>query len=306
MPFRIRPVHTGTLAASLMILLAACGDDSNSPSNDDSAIDQTEAQSIADEVSAELAGISSSFSLGDLANPGGDAAVRAGYRGPGALVRIPGCPTFSDDTPADTDEDGVPDDLTLSYDPEVCILANRAGTAEFTLRGEIRVQDLSATDVAGRLSFDDFRAQFVYGDRTFSREVDGALRAQFSGQEVAASDSTTVVQKVTGRPDATLAKALTIHFAATNEDFALDQPLPDGDFSVDGILRRTSGDRRRTLEVITTSLLEYDASCLNDNRIVDGSLVIHFDSETHEATVMVSYNGCGVAPTVTLVSGPAT
>lgn len=309
MQLRIRPAHAGALLfSSLFVLsLAACSDDSSSPSNDDSAITEAEAQSIAAEVSAELAGLSSTFSLGDLTNPGGEEpTLQAGYKGPGALVRIPGCPTLSEDSPADDDEDGLPNDLTLSYDPTVCILTNRAGTAEFTLRGTIRVQDLSETEIAGRLSFDEFRARFVYDDRIYSREVDGALRAQFAANGFEASDSTTVVQKATGHPDATLAKALTIQFSPDNDDFALNAPLPDGGFSIDGAVRRTAGDKRRELQVVTTELLQYDASCLNDNRIVGGALHIDFDSETNQATVNVEFNGCGVAPTVTLVSGPVT
>jgi hypothetical protein len=39
---------------------------------------------------------------------------------------------------------------------------------------------------------------------------------------------------------------------------------------------------------------------------VAGDLNAFFESDENAATVNVVWNGCGVAPTVTIVSGPAT
>ncbi len=301
----VRPAHAGALLASLVLIVAGCGDSTNAPTDDTSAITQTEAQAVGAEVVGEIAGLSATSSLGDLLNPGGDLPATANPRTPG-LARIEGCPALSETPPTDADEDGIPDDLTLTYDPTICILTSRGGQAELTVRGAIRIQDLSVSDLAARVTFDAFRAQFTYNDRVVSRQVDGKVQLETSSAGFVGSDSTRVVQRATGHPNASLTKRWAVTFAADGNDFVVAEPLPDGEFTLIGTLERTAGDRRRSFDVQPVEPLVYDASCVADNRIVAGELNVIFDSNTNYANINIVWNGCGVDPTITLVTGPVT
>jgi hypothetical protein len=298
MLFRTRPALAGIFLASLT-LLAACGDDDNGPNNDDSELTQAEADAISEELREEIAGLSATTSLSTLFNPGNAPTVAGAVRAP--------CPSLSEEPVTDTDEDGIPDDLTATFNPADCIFTSWGGQAVLTLDGEVRVEDLSESDPALRISFDEFEGLFTYNNRAFRREANGKVQLETSATGFAGYDSTSVEQEATGRADATLRKGWSISFtSAAEEDFTVNQPLPDGAFDLNGSLRRTWGDKVREFTVTTVEPLEYDASCVSDDRIVAGELDAEFDSDEHHATVNIVWNGCGVDPTVTIVSGPAT
>jgi hypothetical protein len=298
MLFRNRPALAGAFFASLT-LLAACGDDDNGPTNDDTELTQAEANALGNELREEIAGLSATTSLSTILNPGNAPAAAGAVRAP--------CPTLSEDPITDADEDGIPDDLTATFNPTDCILTSWGGQAVLTLDGAIRVEDLSESDPALRISFDEFEGLFTYNNKALRREANGRVQFETSAAGFAGYDSTTVEQEATGRPDASLKKGWSIAFTtAEEEDFTVNQPLPDGEFDLNGSLRRTWGDKVREFNVTTVAPLEYDASCISDDRIVAGELDAEFDSEEHHATVNIVWNGCGVDPTVTIVTGPAT
>lgn len=303
MQFRTRPAFAGVLLASLT-LLAACGDDDNGPTNDDTALTQAEANALADELREEIAGLSATTTLSGIFNPG-ELPTTAGFTGPNAFRAS--CPTLSENPPTDEDEDDIPDDVVASFSPADCILTSWGGQATLTLDGEIRVQDPSTEDAAIRLTFDQFVALFTYNSKAVRREVNGSQQLSVSGTGFSGYDSTTVEQEQTNRPDAELRKRWSVSFVeAAPGGFEVFQPLPAGFINVDGDFRRTWGDKVRTFEVETVDALEYAPSCVADDRIVAGEINAYFLSEEHEATVNVVWNGCGVAPTVTIVSGPPT
>jgi hypothetical protein len=301
MLFRTRPALAGVLLTSLT-LLAACGDDDNGPTNDDTELTQAEANAFADELREEIAGLSTTTSLGTILNPEG-LPTSPGFEGPNALRA--GCPEFSEDPITDADEDGIPDDVTASFNPTDCILTSWGGQAVWTLDGDIRVRDVSEVDPAIRLTFDEFTSLFTYNNRALRREVNGSLQLAVSEGGFSGYDSTTVEQEKTGHPDASLRKRWALSFEADDpEEFAVSLPLPLGYFELNGDVRRTWGDKVRTFEVTTVEPLEYDPGCSADDRIIAGEIDAAFQSEEHAATVNVVWNGCGVAPTVTIVSGP--
>lgn len=305
MQLRFRPALAGAVLASLTLALAACGDD-NGPTNDNSELTQAEATALGDELRQEIAGLASTTNLGTILDPGGNIPVSAGFAGPRSLVRAP-CPAWSEDTPTDADEDGIPDDLTATFRPADCIFTSWGGLAVLTLDGAIRVQDISTTDPALRITFDAFQGLFTYNNKALRREANGKVQLAVLPDGFAGYDSTSVDQQLTAHPDASLKKGWSIAFTADNaEDFSINQPLPDGVFDLNGSLRRTWGDKRRSFSVTTVTGLQYDASCLSDDRIVAGELNAEFESTEHQATVNIVWNGCGVAPTVTIVSAPVT
>lgn len=298
--FRTRPAIAGAVFASLALLLAACGDDDNGPTTDDTELTQAEANAIGDEMREEIAGLSATTSLSTILDPGGVAVA------PNGLVRAP-CPELSEDPITDADADSIPDDLTATFNPADCIFTSWGGQAVLTLDGSVRVEDLSTTDPALRIRFNEFEGLFTYDNRALRREVNGKLQLETSAAGFSAQDSTTVEQEATGRPDASLRKGWTVVFTSgEEEDFTVNQPLPSGSFDLNGSLRRTWGDKVRSFTVETVEPLEYSAACVSDDRIVAGELNAEFESTEHQATVNIVWNGCGVAPTVTIVSGPVT
>ena len=306
MQLRFRPALAGAAFASLTLLLAACSGDDNGPTNDDTELSQAEATAIGDELRQEIASLASTTNLGTILDPGGDIPVSAGFKGPRSALRAP-CPAWSEDVPTDADEDGIPDDLTATFNPTDCIFTSWGGQATLTLDGAIRVRDISETDPALRITFEDFEGLFTYNNKALHRTANGSVQLAVLGDGFAGYDSTSVEQELTDHPDASLRKGWSISFEAESaEDFSIGQPLPDGVFNLNGSLRRTWGDKVRRFEVTTVAGLEYDASCLADDRIVAGELNAEFQSTEHQATVNVVWNGCGVAPTVTIVSGPVT
>jgi hypothetical protein len=248
MLLRTRPAFAGVLLASLT-LLAACGDDDNGPTNDDTALSQAEANAFADELREEIAGISQSATLAGILTPQGP-ETGAGFRGPNGVRAA--CPELSENPVTDEDEDGVPDDVTATFSPSDCILTSWGGQAVLTLDGEIRVQDPSTEDAAIRLTFDEFVALFTYNNKALRREVNGKLQLAVNNDGFAGYDSTTVDQEQTGRPDASLRKRWSLSFAADDEGgFVVNAPLPDGVINVNGDLRRIWGDKTRNFSVTT-------------------------------------------------------
>src|SRR3990172_1272875 len=112
---------TGVAAIGLT-LMACSSSDSNAPGNG-APLTQADAQVISDEMQAEVAAFNSGGSIPDLMS------CRFGFF-PGATRLFPGpmhfgdppagCPTLDPPIPGDADSDGIPDILTLSFNPATC------------------------------------------------------------------------------------------------------------------------------------------------------------------------------------------
>jgi len=295
--------------AAITLILAACnGSDSSSPEAG-TPLTMADAQAISNEMQGELAGITSGASVQDFlappltALPGADRA----FHGPIFFNPLSNCPIPSENPPTDTDGDGVPDNLTLSFEPPAeCTFTSPRGNAVLELSGNVTISDPSAVDRGIRIEFQDFQKKTTVNETTFFlRRVDGVLQQISSATGFSATDNTTVTWESSQFPTAELAKAWQVDFVAdAGATFSHRFHLPSGILTVVGKTTRTHGGLIRSLSVETTDPLHFDASCAADNRIVSGTLTIVHTGPSGTSTITIVFNGCGQDPTVTLVTGP--
>jgi hypothetical protein len=301
-----RPVRTGTLVASLALGLAACSDSSGPTGT--APLTQAEAQAVGVEMQGEVAGITAGASLQGFFAPSFAPIPEAVRAAGGALhfVRPPNCPTFSEFPPTDADGDHVPDNLTLTFDPATCTFTDHRGNT-IALSGGVMITDPSQVNPGVRVAFAAFQNQVTLADnKFFRRSVDGVWQLVSDSSGFSATDSTTTEHESSERGLATLAKAWQVDFVADpGEVFGHDHSLPSGDFTISGSTSRSHGSESKSFTITTVTPLHHDATCADDQRIVSGELhIVHIDARG-TATVDIVFNGCGVEPTITLVSGPA-
>jgi hypothetical protein len=297
--------------AAIGLTLAACSSsDSNAPGGA-APLTQADAQAIGEEMQTEVAGLSDGASLNNFltpsfsAPPGAVRAFHGAFHGPVFFTpRSAGCPALSENPPTDTDGDGVPDNLTLTFDPATCTFTRPGGHASLELSGAITVSDPSTVGKGLRLAFATFQQKFTIEDSIFfQRSVDGVWQLTSDSSGFAATDSTTVLNTSSQRPSSELAKAWQVTFGAdSGSTFGPCLRLPSGDFIINGTTTRTHDTVTRSFSVTTVAPLHRDVTCDAESKIVSGELdVIHTDS-AGTATVHITYNGCGQDPTIALVT----
>jgi hypothetical protein len=145
--------------AAIGLTLAACSSsDSNAPGNA-APLTQADAAVIGDEMQTEVAAFSSSGSIPDLMScrfgffPG---AIRL-FHGPIHFGNPPaGCPTLDPASPTDTDGDGIPDIVKLTFDPATCTFTRPGGEATMELSGSVTIS-FATRSVTGT-----FASYFLY------------------------------------------------------------------------------------------------------------------------------------------------
>jgi hypothetical protein len=301
-----RPAGTGALFATLALGLAACKGDPIAPGAA-APLTQAEAQAVGVEMQGEIAGITAGASLQGLLTPSfaaPPAAVRA-FGGPLHFVPPANCPTFSEFPPTDADGDHIPDNLTLTFDPATCSYTGNGGNS-IELSGAVTITDPSQVNPGLRVTFAAFQHKATLANgKFFRRAEDGVWQLVSDTSGFAATDSTTTVHESTDRGLATLAKAWQVNFQVdAGQVFGHDHALPSGDFTVNGSTSRTHGAESKSFTITTVTPLHHDATCTDDQKVVSGELhAVHTDPRG-TATVNIVFNGCGVQPTITLVTGP--
>jgi len=293
--------------AAIGLTLAACSStDSTAPGNA-APLTQAEAQVIGDEMQTEVAAFSSASSMPDLMSfrfgffPG---ALRL-FHGPIHFGTLPvGCPTLGD--PTDSDQDGIPDNLIVSFDPTVCTFTRPGGEVTLELSGSVTISDPPLATNGLGLDFDQLQQKLtIQNSDYFLRRVDGPWQLTSDDAGFEATDMTTVTHESTLHGTRTLAKAWHVTFTAeAGSTFSPHQPLPSGDFVIDGTTQRTRDGVTKSLQIVTPdgAPLHRDATCTADNKIVSGTLRITTTNASGTQTVEITFNGCGVDPTVTLVT----
>jgi hypothetical protein len=291
--------------AAIGLTLAACNSDTGAP-NGAAPLTQADAQAIGDEMQTEVAGINDGASLTSFMTPSFAAppgAIRA-FHGPLFFNPVSGCPTLSENPPVDSDSDGVPDNLTLTYDPTICTFGHPGGHATLELSGTVNISDPSATARGFRLSFGTFQQKFTVNDSIFfQRSVDGPWQLVADSSGFSSVDSTTVTNTSSKYPTSTLAKAWVVSFVADSGSVAFPRwHLPSGDFDIHGETTRTRDTVTKTFSVNTPVPLHRDITCTAHNKIVSGEVDVAHTGPEGSATVHIIFNGCGVDPTVNLVT----
>jgi hypothetical protein len=295
--------------AAIGLTLAACSSsDTNAPRNT-APLTQADAQVIGDEMQTEVAAFSSGGSLPDLMScrfgffPG---ALRL-FHGPIRFGNPPaGCPTLDPATPADADGDGIPDILTLSFNPATCTFTRPGGEATMELSGSVTISDPSQTPPANglHLHFEGLQQKVtLLSSDYFLRKVNGDWQLTSDATGFEATEQTTVRHESSSHPTSDLGKIWNVVFTAeAPATFSPHEPLPSGDFLINGSTTRTRDAVTRTFQIETVTPLHRDVSCTEDNRFVSGELKITTTNTSGTQTVDIIFNPCGQDPTVTLVT----
>jgi hypothetical protein len=287
------PIRFASILA-LLIALAACnpGGGSNDPSQQelleygDTAAD--EFVQTGDEL-----GFQESFNAG-FANAG--AVTPAGLS---AAALPAGCRTITAGANTDTDGDGIPDDMTLTFDPTKCVKTGPFG-GTISKGGSIRFQDNSATPDRAHtttltgMGFTETRPNGVVVNvtRNGTRNI-----TQVGTTSLTRIASITGTYTHTNRPVITWTNNLTWTYQAAGAGVIgnVGTPLPQGGVTVNGPISFTRNGVLRQFTVSTVSALNYDPGC--PNRVFVGGTVRLVGANK---TVEIIFNACGANPPRTI------
>lgn len=310
----IRPsrlTQATTFLAGLTLVLSACSDGTNGtgpmPGNT-TPLTQAEAQQVGQEMRDEASGFARGASLADMLAPSFEMPLLASsvFLGPRSFSTPPGCATLSENPPTDADGDGVPDNLTITYDSTACTFTSFDGSAVFSKSGTIHVVDPSQTvRRAIRFEFGALKSTFVFNDTIFFvRQLDGVTQLVADSSGYSAVDSTTVHRESSRFGTADISKRWVVTFTADpGQFFSYHSEPPSGDLNIQGTTSRSRSGSTRTFAVATTTPLHFDSTCSADDRIVSGELDVTYATPDAVTTIVVTWNGCGVEPTVTTTTG---
>ncbi len=293
----MRKLQAAGFAAALALLAGACGSDNNDP-----AITDEQGAAIGEAIASQLATAPSSFTATDFtatATGGGiffsrgGLSVRRPAGGP-ALTLQPPCGVPSD--PTDSDQDGVPDDATYTF------LAADCSGPGYEVTGSIRIQDVQAA-VGYIATYANFKTTFFgQGNEFVSLEFDGSHGVSGSVSLAALAEDLTVTlsanqggQNFSG----TVSNDWSLSFDASNDDLAMDSPLPDGSFDINGSFDYNISGTRAGFDITTVSPLVFDSSCGLDWPFSTGEVRAHLVGEGANVYAKIVYTGCGTAPDVT-------
>jgi hypothetical protein len=213
-----------------------------------------------------------------------------------------GCRTITGST-ADTDGDGVPDDITYEFDAVKClqnVSAIRGGGTQ-TISGKIQIIDPSATkdrsfretitalkyvrDPALKPKFTETRD----GTREITQSGDSALTKAYN---------ITLVRQVALRAKVTFVNKMKFVYQVSGTGtIDLNQPLPAGTFTLTGSNEFTVGNKiSRVFTTSTQAALVYDPGCASQ-RIVGGELRL----TTPKTEIKIVFQACGTEPVVSRV-----
>ncbi|HJU66486.1 MAG TPA: hypothetical protein VJ596_12440 [Gemmatimonadaceae bacterium] len=310
MPF-LANIFRRSSALTLAAILAACSD-YNAPVD---TLTPEEVEVVASAVNSEV-----ELSLSSLLPENASNILnlrRAARRGGLMLGRPAGgaffaeelaCGTPSQDPAVDSDDDTVPDDLTMTFALPACHFESEGSAIDFT--GTVRVVD--PTPAVGGLAFD-----VTLGDLTFAFEShggagslsrDGTQQVRVAGSGLSQTHDFTLVSEFTGEPAATVENEWSASFVpAQGQSVTFGLPLPDGTYTIDGELHWTQGDRYAVFAIDTYTALEYDATCHQQGAaspFQSGEVHVVLDDNDGAAYVRIRYESCGV-PEVVFVGGNA-
>ena len=295
---------------------AACGGDSTSPLDlepeEFEALGETvalEIESSALQLTADGAqaytDVPAAFMLGSPTSEhilGPAARNVVPLREPMRQVVDQECGVPSQEVPADSDEDGVPDNLQITFALPACHIVTEDFTMDLT--GMFHISDPTPGTAGMALAFgmDNFRVDMSNAEfsATVTRNGDGTVSVLETG--LSQTQEWTESVRVDGFPAISAAIDWSATFAATGGEIVANEPLPDGTFTPNGTFVYREGNRQSAFSVTTVEALQYSAECaagvaeaLADTPFTDGVLRIAFAGQEGVGFVQVSYAECGFA-----------
>ncbi len=287
----------GLVAAAALVVLVGCSD-SSGPAGGDVLTD------------AELAEIEVAF--------GDDADLSMGALFHGGMVNAfhPVTPMFMGPhrnpltclvigplPVEDTDQDGVPDSLTMQFVPDPCVI--NLGRTAIKFSGSVTVSD-PVPDQAG-YDIDEVINHFGVAHtlpngraRTMVRHGMRGVRHDTDNDVLKARERILTSHTTPGRAFKEAGASWELTFRG-DDAIVFQQPLPSGTLGIEGtwVFRKTN--RERLFDVTTVTPLAYDATCTDARpllRFTEGE--IHktlVRNGTPVAVIKVTWTGCGQEPT---------
>ena len=289
MMMAVRPVRwlVGGVAAVALALVTACNSDKSSTAPQNPVISAADATALGDamtsDAQSELDGVT--FSSG---------AFGPGMVGPfGAATSTP-CPTISPQPVVDSDKDGVPDSVRVSF--PTCVFSNWGGSD--TISGAIDVADPTPTtaDHDLRLRFLAFTRVEVFDGHKRSSVLAGMRQALRDPNSITLQDSslTTTLTRADGTTATSDRNWTALFTADVAGSIKPDQPLPSGTLNINpGTATWTRGTNSFSLSVTTSPPLHYNATCTLRPPFDAGTLKIVVTRNGETATVTVTFTACG-------------
>lgn len=306
--------RAGTLTAAALTF-AACSD-STAPLDMTPEQVQAIGELLATEIQSGAMQLTAPDAMGNVGTPsfsvqrrtfgnvGGLALSIQGTR-PRLQQVDPECGVPSQDPPTDTDEDLIPDNLTITFAVPACRFIEETGS--FDLTGVMRITDsqLGTPGMAFNLALDNFRVTFN------TQELNGFVRRD--GLTAVAASATGLTQTVSWLESAQIEDFPTIgadidwsaSFAATGGSITPGMPLPDGVYLVNGNFEYRQAGRSAAFTITTVEELIYSAECAFGvadgtyaSPFADGKVRVTGRNDGDRGYAEVTYSACDVASVV--------
>lgn len=280
----------------LVVLLSACNREAAPSGTDDATTPSQENQAVAEALVSELDTSADALTMTGVSL----GSVKSELSAQGRL----NCVTATGDV-SDPDADGVPTAAIYTYN---CMNIQYFGVAA-NITGVANISDPSADpNVKG---FDsqvkDLRLELTgaYKGRDFSEKRNGTRNPRITPTGLTFQHDLSILRDYQGAygVDKTVLIGNKLNWVFTPADGAtivFDQPLPSGSVNASGVFSFDRDTFEKRFDVTTTTPLQYDAACDQLPRYTAGALQVARSSSTGEATITITYTGCGVKPTITV------
>jgi hypothetical protein len=318
----------GVTAMGGVLVLAACGGDSNGPGTS-TTLDQAQADVIggiaAEQVGAiagalgnyQVSGAGLSQGFFAAGAPGArmmTIARRVGgsrARAAGLLVDPPtGCtPSVVGDS-SDTDGDGIPNNATFTFTTANCTVVDTVSGSTASVTGTVAFQDTDDNDTffGYSVGFGQWRYTLTSGGSSAFIQLNGTTAADVGTGAVSGNDHYAVT---VGAGSDNLTVSQNWDAAYTPDPGEVVDPgapsLPAGSFAINGNFGFSGQSQGQSgawsFGLTTTNALAFDPSCGDINQLTAGSIQGVISANT-AVGFTIDLQGCGVTPTVTVFGVP--
>lgn len=209
--------------------------------------------------------------------------------------RAPGCnPAQTNST--DTDGDGVFDDNTLTFTAANCTTDDGFGTPVVTT-GTVRIQDQGSL-FGWDVDFSAFTVTIGDPSDQLKLTVNGNYQADVGAAGASAGQRISARVEVTSGESFFLSDDWALGFTPdANGVIAVGDPWPAGAFDLAGDFRFSVGGKNYALGLVTTAPLAIDGQCAENPPFQSGQVVGALTAAQSEG-VVITFNGCGLDPTI--------
>jgi hypothetical protein len=302
------------VCGAAIALAGGCGDDPTPPPRE-GVLTESLAQEAGAAIAEQAAGLVEQFTLDSVTDvPLSKAASLLPERSRLRPVLAAGslrlralaseeCAALSDTT--DTDLDGVPDNLVVSFSSPACTTVTDSGTAYIS--GSFTITD-PGTAAGFDVTYSNLRlhVENLVGDYLDMR-LNGHEGIEATGGTASLGENLTLVltaHEGDATLNATQSQNWTATYTATATEYAAARPLASGQLTLTGSTSWLLNGEAFSFSMSTEDPLVHDAECLERPTIVSGQLRALALGSQGGAFVRIQFTGCGLEPIITFVARP--